>query len=65
MSIAAVSPGFDFNLTGQGVASRVIGSSASPNFLSVLGASVARGRNFNPGEEAPGRDRVVIISQSL
>jgi hypothetical protein len=37
---------------------------ASPT-LSVLGASVARGRSFNPGEESPGRDNVVIVSDAL
>ena len=65
MEIAAVSVGSEINLAGQGPAIRVTGSSASPNFLSVLGASVARGRNFKPGEEFPGRDNVVILSHSL
>lgn len=65
MDIAAISPGAEINLTGQGEAARLFGSSATPNFLSVLGAPVALGRSFRPGEEAPGRDHVVIISQSL
>jgi hypothetical protein len=65
MDIAAVSRGSEFNLTGQGQATRVTVSIASPNFLSVLGTSVARGRNFNSGEESPGRDSVVILSHSL
>jgi hypothetical protein len=65
MDIAAVSTGSEFNLTGQGPATSVTGSMASPNFLSVLGAPVARGRSFNPGEESPGRDSVVIISYGL
>src|ERR1700722_1055545 len=65
LDVAAVSSGSEYNLTGQGTAVRVTGSSASPNFLSVLGASVARGRNFDLGEEAPGRDGIVIISDSL
>jgi putative ABC transport system permease protein len=65
MEVAAVSVGSEMNLTGQGDASRFLGSSASPNFLSVLGASVGMGRSFKPGEESPGRDRVVIISHSL
>lgn len=52
-------------MTGQGEARRCFGSSATPNFLSVLGASVASGRSFQPGEESPGRDRVVISSHSL
>jgi predicted permease len=65
MDVAAVSPGADFNLTGHGEAIRVFGSNASANFFSVLGAPVARGRSFEPGEDAPGRDSVVIISDSL
>jgi putative ABC transport system permease protein len=65
MDIAAVSPDAEFNLTGQGPATTVTGSMASPNLLSVLGASVARGRSFNPGEESPGRDNVVIVSDAL
>ncbi|QOY91831.1 ABC transporter permease [Paludibaculum fermentans] len=65
MQIAAVSIGSELNLAGQGPAIRVTGSSASPNFLSVLGASVARGRNFQAEEESPGRDNVVILSHSL
>ena len=65
MDIAAVSTGSEFNLTGQGPAATVTGSMASPNFLSVLGASVARGRSFHSGEESPGRDNVVIVSDAL
>jgi predicted permease len=65
IEVAAVSPGSELNLTGQGEARRVFGSDASPNFLSVLGASVAMGRSFKQGEESPGRDRVAIISYSL
>jgi hypothetical protein len=65
MDIAAVSAGSELNLTGQGAASRVTGSGASSNFLAVLGASVAMGRGFKPGEDLPSRDGVVIISDSL
>jgi len=65
MDVAAVSTGSEFNLMGQGLAVRVTGSSASPNFLPVLGTAVARGRGFNPGEESPGRDGVVIVSNSF
>ncbi len=65
MDIAAVSTGSEFNLTGQGTATRVFGSSSSSNFLTVLGSSVAEGRGFNPGEDLPGRDGVVLISHSL
>lgn len=65
MDVGAVSVGSEINLTGQGVASRVFGSTASTNFLSILGASVAMGRSFKVGEESPGADHVVIISHSL
>jgi predicted permease len=65
MEIATVSPGAEFTLTGEGEASRFFGSSASPNFLTVLGVSVAAGRGFKPGEELPGRDRTVLIGHSL
>ncbi|MBV8863872.1 MAG: ABC transporter permease, partial [Acidobacteriaceae bacterium] len=65
MEIAAVSTGSESNLTGQGTARRVFGSGTSSNFLTLLGASVAKGRGFKQGEDLPGRDGVVIISDSL
>ncbi|MBV9265379.1 MAG: ABC transporter permease [Acidobacteriaceae bacterium] len=65
MDIAAVSTGSELNLTGQGTAIRVTGSSVSCNFLDVLGISVARGRGFKTGEDVPGRDAIVVISDSL
>lgn len=65
MDIAAVSTGSQMNLTGAGEAIRVVGSSTSANFLSVLGASVARGRGFAHGENLPGQDGEVILSYSL
>jgi putative ABC transport system permease protein len=65
MDVAAVSIGSETNLTGQGTAIRVFTSSASCNFLDVLGATVARGRSFRRDEDVPGRDGVAIISDSL
>ena len=65
MEMAAVSMGSEFNLTGHGAAIRIFGSAASANLFSVLGASVARGRAFEPGEDLPGRDSVAIISDAL
>jgi|HubBroStandDraft_1064217.scaffolds.fasta_scaffold06274_3 predicted permease len=65
MDIAAVSPGSEFNLTGAGAASRIVASATSANAFSVLGAAVAMGRSFDPGEDSPGRDGVVILSNSL
>ena len=65
MDIAAVSPGSEYNLTGEGDAIRIVGSATSANAFSVLGAAVGRGRSFEAGEDAPGRDAVVILSNSL
>lgn len=65
MDVASVSPGFEFNLTGQGEALRLFGAPASTNLFSVLGTPVARGRSFEAGEDRPGRDAVVILSHSL
>lgn len=62
MEIAAVSAPAEFNLTGQGRASRVTGSRVSSNLLPVLGVPVAMGRGFRQGEDAPGRDGIAILS---
>lgn len=65
MDVAYVSTGLPFNLSGQEPAIRVHGSVVSPNFLTVLGASVALGRDFSGEAESPGRDAVVILSNAL
>lgn len=65
MEIAFVSQGLEVNLTGVGPASRITGSETSANFFSVLGATVERGRTFEPGEDRPGNDGVVILSHEL
>ena len=65
MDAAGVSMGSDYNLTGQGEATRIVGSAASANLFSVLGAAVAKGRTFENGEDLPGRDSVVILSDAL
>jgi predicted permease len=65
MDIAFVGPGSELNLTGQGPAIRITGSETSANFFSVLGATVERGRVFEPGEDRPGSDGIVILSREL
>lgn len=65
MDVAAVGFGAEYNLAGEGEAIRIVASAASANAFSVLGAAVARGRSFAPGEDSPGRDAVVILSNSL
>jgi predicted permease len=65
MEIALFAPSLEFNLTGNGPASRITGSETSANFFSVIGASVERGRIFNPGEDRPGKDHVIILSRQF
>lgn len=65
LDVASVSPGFEVNLTGQGPASRIAGSVASVNLFSLLGANAERGRTFELGEERPGQDGVVIVSNEF
>ena len=65
MEIASVSPGLDFNVTGQGPAFRITASATSADLFSVLGAPVEMGRSFEHDEDQPGRDRVVILSHEL
>ena len=70
MDVAAASSGSEFNLSefnlmGQGEAIRIFGSNVSANFFSVLSAPVARGRGFEAEDDSPGRDGIVIISDSL
>jgi putative ABC transport system permease protein len=55
----------EFNLTGEGEAIHLTGSIVSANLFSLLGVPAAVGRTFEPGEDRPGRDRVVIISHAL
>ena len=54
-----------FNLTGDGVPERVIGSAVTPGFFDLLGVEPDQGRTFQPDEGHPGRDRSVILSHGL
>lgn len=53
------------NLTGGTTPERVLGASVSANFFSVLRVQAALGRTFTTGEDAPGHNRVVILSDAL
>ncbi|MBI2511612.1 MAG: ABC transporter permease [Opitutae bacterium] len=62
-TVAAVASG-RVSLSDPGQhAQLALGARASTNLLSLLGVSVQLGRDFLPGEDAPGRNRVVILSQ--
>ena len=55
----------EFNLTGQGDPARLVGSQISGNLLTAFGVPPMLGRGFQTGEDASGRDRLVILSYDL
>ena len=63
-SMAALTPA-QWNLTGDGEPERLGGALVSSNFFTFLGATPQRGRGFFPDEEMPGKENVVVISDSL
>lgn len=65
MDVASVSAGSEMTFSGDGQAATLNGSHATTNFLGVLGMDVALGRGFEPGEDRPGKDGVILISHSL
>ncbi|HXJ96348.1 MAG TPA: ABC transporter permease [Terriglobia bacterium] len=65
MDIAGYSNESDFNLTGKGEAMRIVGSSVSSNLFLVLQTGPELGRVLRPGENQPGRDRVVVLSHTF
>jgi predicted permease len=65
LDAAAYTDDAPFNLTGQGEALRLTGSSVSASLFSLLGAHARLGRTFRPGEDRPGRDRLVLLSHAL
>ena len=61
----AVQSGLGANLTGFGDPERLQASRVTGQYFSTLGISAARGRTIVPGEDEPGRDRVVVLSDAL
>src|SRR6266850_6563684 len=59
------SQGSDFALTGEGEPEWFNGTRVSASYFQVLGVSAALGRTFLPGEDQPGHDQVVILSDGL
>ena len=57
----AVYSNWTYTLTGTGEAERLRAAGVSANFFDVLGVPAAHGRTFAPGEDSPGRDRVVVL----
>ena len=65
MDIAGYDPGVDLSLTGQADAVRLTGSVVSANLFAVLNVAPQAGRLFAPGDDQPGRDRLVILSDAV
>ncbi|MGH9755134.1 MAG: ABC transporter permease [Blastocatellia bacterium] len=53
------------NLGGVEPPERVQGFRVSPNLLDTVGIKVALGRNFQPDEDQPGKENVVILTHGL
>jgi putative ABC transport system permease protein len=53
------------NLTGSGVAERLIGSTATASLFPLLGVSAELGRVFSADEQLPGHENVVLLSHRV
>ena len=56
---------WDMNLSGDGTPESVNALRVTPDFLPLIGASLARGRSFSDDEMNPGSDGVVILTDSI
>jgi predicted permease len=64
-SALAVAEFDNFTLSGAATPERAPGARVSPEFLGVLGVAPAFGRAILSGEDQPGHDQVVILSDEL
>jgi putative ABC transport system permease protein len=65
-AIGALSPGWMMALVADGLEPlKVTGARTSDNFFTTLGVAAALGRTVMPGDAAPGRNRVLVISSAL
>ncbi|HKI05153.1 MAG TPA: ABC transporter permease [Thermoanaerobaculia bacterium] len=63
-SLAAVLSS-SFNLTGDGAPERIDGARVTAGYFETFGVRPALGRAFSAAEDAPGRERVVVLSHGL
>lgn len=54
-----------YNLTENGEPERILGARVSHQYFEVLGLAPSVGRVFDAAEDAPGHERVVVLSQRL
>lgn len=55
----------NFNLSDSATPERVVGARVTANYFDVLGVRPTLGRTFTVEEDAPGNDRVVVLSHRL
>ena len=53
------------NLTGNGEPERLSSANVTADFFKVLGTNPILGRTFQPGEDAPGKNAVCVLSYKL
>lgn len=63
--VAAYLDRVGFGLSGDGEPARLTGAYASADLFRVLRAGPALGRTFSPGEDVPGNDLLVVLSDAL
>ena len=63
--MAAVDPFRTVSLTEQGQPEALLSGAVTRNYFGVLGVAPQLGRTFSEGEDQPGRDHVVILSDDL
>ena len=61
----AAEVGWRATLTGAGEPVSIRGARVSAHYFDIFGAKPALGRTFLPGEDQPGKDRVVLLSHVL
>jgi putative ABC transport system permease protein len=61
----AIVTSLDMTLTGHGESEQVAGGLASANLFDVLGIVPQLGRTFLPQEDTPGKDHVVMLTDSF
>jgi predicted permease len=61
----AAQTGWGPNLTGAGEPERLAGARVSAQYFAVLGVAPALGRALRPDEDAPGRERVVVLADGF
>src|SRR5215813_11634721 len=54
-----------FALTAGNDQEQIFGANVSANFFQLLGLNATRGRTFSPAEEAPGGEKVALLSHAI